>query len=107
MFTRTGAAFQRSGKKLEPSRPVPREAITLYREALKHSGKGNPESAINCLNQALLLAPNFTSALCQMGNCYEKIGQYHEALSKFDQVLQIDPSHAEAEVNSIRVRKKI
>jgi len=42
---------------------------------------------------AVIIAPLFTKALCEMGYCYEKLGQYPEALSKYDKVLKINPSH--------------
>jgi tetratricopeptide (TPR) repeat protein len=71
------------------------------------SGTGDHESAIKYLSEAVTIAPQFTSAICEMGHCYERIGRYPEALSTFDKVLRIDPSHAEAEVNKIRVQKKI
>jgi tetratricopeptide (TPR) repeat protein len=86
---------------------VPLEALSLYRQALEMSVSGNHESAINYLSRAVKIAPQFTTAICEMGYCYEKIGRFPEALMKFDKVLQIDPSHGEAEANKIRVQKKI
>jgi hypothetical protein len=42
-----------------------------------------------------------------MGYCYEKLGRYWEALSKFENVLEINPSHVEAEMSMKRIREKV
>jgi tetratricopeptide (TPR) repeat protein len=83
------------------------EAITLYRKAIEISGKGDHEQALKYLGNAVMLAPQFSPALCEMGRCYEKLGRFPEAISKFDKVLQIYPSHVEAEMNRNRVLEKM
>jgi tetratricopeptide (TPR) repeat protein len=42
-----------------------------------------------------------------MGHCYEKLGRFPEAVSKFDKVLRMHPTHVEAEMNKKRVLEKI
>jgi tetratricopeptide (TPR) repeat protein len=86
---------------------IPLEAITLYRKALEQTNKGNQESALKYLSHAVMIAPQFSMALCEMGRCYEKLGRYPEALMKFDRVLQINTSHAEAEMNRQRILVKM
>jgi tetratricopeptide (TPR) repeat protein len=86
---------------------IPLEAITLYRQALELSGKGNHELALKNLDTAVMLAPKFALAYCEMGRCYEKLGRFPEAISKFDKVLQICPSHVEAEMNKNRVLETV
>jgi len=86
---------------------VPLEAITLYRCALEMSGRGNHESALKNLSIAIILAPKFAVAYCEMGYCYDKLGRFYEAVSKFDEVLQIYPSHEEAKMNKNRILEKI
>jgi tetratricopeptide (TPR) repeat protein len=86
---------------------IPLEAITLYRKAREMSGSGNHELALKYLSNAVVLAPKFTLAYCEMGRCYEKLGWFPEAVSKFDKVLQIYPSHVEAEMHKNRVLEKI
>ena len=86
---------------------IPLEAITLYRKSLEMSGRGNYESALNYLSNAVMIAPQFATALCEMGHCYEKLGRFPEAVSKFDKVLTIYPSHVEAEINKHRVLDKM
>jgi tetratricopeptide (TPR) repeat protein len=87
--------------------PIPYEAIILYRKALEQSGKGNHESSLKYLSNSVTLAPNFTVALCEMGHCYEKLGRFPEAVSKFDKVLEINNSHIEAEISRKRIREKM
>jgi tetratricopeptide (TPR) repeat protein len=86
---------------------IPLEAITLYRKAIEMSGRGNHELALKYLSNAVVIAPQFTSAICEMGHCYEKLGRFPEAVSKFDKVLTIYPSHVEAEINKHRVLDKM
>jgi tetratricopeptide (TPR) repeat protein len=86
---------------------IPLEAITLYRKAIEMSGRGNHESSLKILGTAVMLAPKFTLAHCEMGCCYEKLGRFPEAISKFDKVLQIYPSHSEAEMSKNRILEKM
>jgi len=83
------------------------EAITLYRKALEKSGRGKHKEALKYLSNAVIIAPQFASALCEMGHCYENLGRFSDAVSKFDKVLKIHPSHAEAEINRNRILEKI
>jgi len=86
---------------------IPLEAIILYRTAVKLSGRGNHELALKYLDNAVILAPQFALALCEMGYCYEKLERYPEAISKFNTVLQSFPSHAEAQMNKNWILKKM
>jgi tetratricopeptide (TPR) repeat protein len=86
---------------------IPLEAITLYRRALEMSGRGNHELALKYLSSAVIIAPKFTTAICEMGYCYEKMGRLPEAVSKFDRVLKIHPAHAEAEIHKNRIQELI
>jgi tetratricopeptide (TPR) repeat protein len=86
---------------------IPLEAITLYRRAREMSARGNQELALTYLSNAVLIAPQFASALREMGYCYEKLGRFPEAVSKFDKVLKILPSHVEAETNKHRILEQI
>jgi tetratricopeptide (TPR) repeat protein len=78
-------------------------AIILFRQALQLINQGNHESALKYLSNALMIAPMFTKALCEMGYCYERLGMYPEALSKYNKILEIDPSNVEAEMNRKRI----
>lgn len=86
---------------------IPYEAIILYRKALEQSNKGDHESSLKYLSNSVTLAPHFTIALCEMGRCYEKLGRFPEAISKFDKVLEINNTHIEAEISRKRILDKI
>jgi tetratricopeptide (TPR) repeat protein len=86
---------------------IPLEAISLYRLALEMSRDGNHELALKNLSTAVMLAPKFALAHCEMGRCYEQLGRFPEAVLKFDKVLQIYPSHIEAEMNKTRILEKM
>ena len=92
---------------MSPFDQIPLEAITLYRKSLEMSGRGNYESALKYLSNAVVIAPHFATAICEMGHCYEKLGRFPEAVSKFDKVLSMHPTHVEAEINKNRVLEKI
>jgi tetratricopeptide (TPR) repeat protein len=93
--------------KMIPFHQIPLSAIILYRMALEVSVRGNHELALKHLSNAVVLAPQFTLAICEMGYCYEKLGRYLEAIAKFDTVLKINPSHREAEINKNRIQEKL
>jgi tetratricopeptide (TPR) repeat protein len=92
---------------MKPLGQIPYEAIILYRKALEQSSKGDHESSLRYLSNSVTLAPHFTIALCEMGRCYEKLGRFPEAVSKFDKVLEINNTHIEAEISRKRIREKM
>jgi tetratricopeptide (TPR) repeat protein len=51
-------------------------AVILYRKALEQLNKGDYESALHHLGQIVRIAPGFIMALCEIGLCYEALGQY-------------------------------
>ena len=92
---------------MKPLNTIPYEAIILYRKALEQSNKGDHESSLKYLSNSVTLAPNFTMALCEMGHCYERLGRFPEAVSKFDKVLKISTTHIEAEICRKRILDKM
>ena len=92
---------------MKPLNTIPYEAIILYRKALEQSSKGDHESSLKYLSNSVTLAPTFTIALCEMGHCYEKLGRFPEAVSKFDKVLEINNTHIEAEISRKRILNKM
>ena len=92
---------------MQPLNTIPYEAIVLYLKALEQSNKGDHESSLKYLSNSITLAPNFTMALCEMGHCYERLGRFPEAVSKFDKVLEINTTHIEAEICRKRILDKM
>jgi hypothetical protein len=52
---------------------IPLVAVILYWRAVELSGRGNHELALTPLRNAVMVAPQFALALCEMGYCYEKL----------------------------------
>jgi tetratricopeptide (TPR) repeat protein len=77
------------------SREIPIEAQFLYRKALDLEKLGNNETALRYFKQAVVIAPRYSKAIYEMGNCLAQLGQYDEARIKYDRARQIDPRTAE------------
>jgi tetratricopeptide (TPR) repeat protein len=86
---------------------IPLEAQYLYRQALDRSMEGKKEDALRYLKMVVFLAPRFSNAYNAMGNCLDELGQYEDAIRKYDKVLNIDPLHAEARFKRTLVIEKI
>jgi tetratricopeptide (TPR) repeat protein len=71
---------------------VPIEAQYLYKKAMEMFRLGKPESALKYLKQTLVIAPRYSKALFEMGNCLRTLGEHEEAQVRYEQALQIDPA---------------
>ena len=72
------------------------ESDSLYRKASEYYHKAEYENAMELLSQAVVLTPNFSSALCLMGHCCEKQGLDEKALEQYSQAIEADPYHSKA-----------
>ncbi len=70
---------------------IPIEAQYLYRKALEHAKLERYETAIRYFRQAVVIAPRYSKALYEMGNCLTYLGQYDEAIALYNRALNIDP----------------
>jgi tetratricopeptide (TPR) repeat protein len=71
---------------------VPIEAQYLYKKAMEMFRLGKPESALKYLKQTIVIAPRYSKALFEMGNCFTKLGEHEEARVHYEQAFQIDPA---------------
>jgi len=71
---------------------IPIEAQFLYKKAMEMYSKGNTESALRYLKQTMVIAPGYSKALFEMGNCLTRLGQHEEARVRYEQAVGIDPS---------------
>ena len=71
---------------------VPIEAQYLYKKAIEMFRSGKPESALKYLKQTMVIAPRYSKALFEMGNCLTTLGEYEEARVRYEQAVQIDPA---------------
>lgn len=88
-------------------RGISPEAQYLYRQARELKGRGQPDAAKKYLKQAVMVAPGFSNAFLELGNCCDMIGNYGEALSWYDRAIQIDPVHSGTLFSKAAVLKKM
>jgi tetratricopeptide (TPR) repeat protein len=71
---------------------IPIEAQYLYKKAMDLYNLGETETALKYLRQTTVIAPRYSKALFEMGNCLAKLGQQEEASARYEQAIQIDPA---------------
>ena len=86
---------------------IPLEAQCLYRCALDMKNSGKTKDALIYLKMAVSVAPRFSNAYNIMGNCLDEMGQYEEAIMKYNKVLEINPDHSEARFKREILEKKM
>jgi tetratricopeptide (TPR) repeat protein len=74
---------------------VPIEAQYLFRKAKELSLLGQTGMALNYFKQAVVIAPRYSQAYYEMGNCLALLGLYTEAIEKYQRAIHIDPSSPE------------
>jgi len=74
------------------SNAIPIEAQYLYRKARELAKQGKTGMALNYFRQAIVIAPRYSQAYYQMGNCLALLGRYPEAIEKYQRAIQIDPA---------------
>jgi len=57
---------------------IPLEAQYLYRRGLEMTGQQKDESALVYLRQAVIIAPGFSKAYMELGNCLARLGRQKE-----------------------------
>ena len=76
----------------------PQNDASLYFQLgyLKYQ-RNNYSSAIQALERAVSLVPNFSNARYFLGLSYEKIGNKTEALKQFQEIAKLNPGNKEVE----------
>jgi len=77
------------------AKAIPIEAQYLYRKAMELSAQGQMALALNYYKQAVVIAPRYCQAYYQMGNCLALLGQYPEAIEKYQRAIHIGPASPE------------
>jgi tetratricopeptide (TPR) repeat protein len=78
---------------------IPDKALRLYDDARKRLSHRDPEAATQCLQEAVELAPQFSSAWNEMGTIAYQAQKYTRAEECFRQALAADPASYEPLVN--------
>jgi tetratricopeptide (TPR) repeat protein len=71
---------------------VPKPAVELYNSALKLAGEGKNKAAIDKLNQAISLHPDFMLAFNELGVQYQRVGELEKANDALQSALKISPT---------------
>ncbi|PKG31050.1 tetratricopeptide repeat protein, partial [Methanoregula sp.] len=77
-------------------RGIPIEAQYLLRKGREMAKLGNDTSALNYYRQALIIAPTYTKALYEMGDCYAHLGMFDAANAMYDRAVHTNPAEKEA-----------
>jgi tetratricopeptide (TPR) repeat protein len=80
------------GWKYTYAKGIPIEAQYLYKKAMDLYNVGKTESALKYLRQTTVIAPRYSKALFDMGNCLTKLGLHDEAAIRYEQAARIDPA---------------
>lgn len=83
------------------------EAEYLYRQAREKVDQGEYQHAVSILQRAIEIAPQYTHALIELGNCFDYLNQFDDAISFFEKVIGIDPLYADAWFNKRVSLKKM
>ena len=79
-------------------KPREKSAGELYQEAvtlLTDLKKGDPDKALENLNKAITLDPDFIEAYLTRAEAYMSIGEQEKAFEDFNKAIQLDPNSAD------------
>jgi tetratricopeptide (TPR) repeat protein len=65
----------------------------------------NYETALRYFRQTVIVAPHYSKAIYEMGNCLEKRGHYSEAVALYNRALSFDPLNTDAQITRDMVTK--
>ena len=68
------------------------KADELYRNAMQLKTEGNCNDAVEFFKKSILLKPDFTAALYELGWCYNELHLYNEALFVLQKALLSEPT---------------
>ena len=78
---------------------VPKPAADLYEKALESERAGDTSTALEQLQRAVALYPEFSLALNEIGNIYQRLGQLDKALEAFARAVKLAPQVFELRLN--------
>ncbi len=86
--------------------PVPLEAQYLYRRGQEMMGQKKEDAALILLRQAVFIAPGFSKAYQELGNCLVLLGRPAEASVYYLKASRIDPVRCGAPVDCIATKAR-
>lgn len=78
---------------------VPEAALDQFKKALKAIEKNNTKAAIERLNEAIRLYPQFAEAYAELGSLYLKTGEIDKASESLSRSLALNDKNLEAKLN--------
>lgn len=70
------------------TKEIPAEARIQFQQASELFNQGKTEDALNGFKQAVEMAPNYTDALHETGNCLQHLSRHKEASVYYSRALQ-------------------
>jgi tetratricopeptide (TPR) repeat protein len=90
--------------KLYQNTTIPLEAQYLYRRGLEMIDQQKEDIALVYLRQAVFIAPGFSKAYHELGNCLDRLGRSEEASVYRMKACRIDPIHCGAAVDGMAMK---
>lgn len=87
--------------RLQYPRTIPLEAQYLYRRGLEMIGQQRPDLALAYLRQAVFIAPGFSKAYIELGNCLARLGRPEEAAACYWKGTGDNPFTSESAVSPV------
>ncbi len=78
---------------------VPKEAIAIYKKAAESARSGNTKKAVEQLNGAIAIFPNFSVAQMDLGTAYLKLGQPDKAAVALSRAVELQPKDFTSQSN--------
>jgi len=97
-FDAPAAPVHESTSASEPA-PTPVVANNLFRNAFALCSRGkctDPEKALEYLNEAIKLKPDYAEAYNNRGNVYGDLGQHKQAIEDYNEAIRLKPDYAMA-----------
>ncbi|MBE9238219.1 TIGR03032 family protein [Anabaena aphanizomenioides LEGE 00250] len=82
-----------------PANQINPAARSQFEKGKQLAKQGNIEQAIICLQTAINLQPDYIAAYNQLGNAWQILGKWPEAIAAYHQLLEINPNVAAAHSN--------
>jgi len=85
--------------KLKPYSSIPQPAIDAYRKGQESARGGNHKKAAEQFSNALVIYPNFTQAMSELGLQYLNLNQMDKAAEMFTALLKLTPKDSATQLN--------
>ncbi len=86
---------------------IPLEAQYLYRRGLEMIDQEKEDIALVYLRQAVFIAPGFSKAYRELGNCLVRLGRSDEASAYHLKACRIDQTHCSTVGNGITMKGQV